>query len=158
MKNTFLLLLIAAAMASCETKVETNVTEAPDAGKIKTEIEAMEQAYAKALEARNIEGIMPYYADNAESYEGGNAPMIGKASLKEQMSKQMTSMPAGMKVNFTTKDVMPSSDGMQVVETGSYMVSDSTSAKMSAGNFLAVFQKKDGKYQCVREMITAEKK
>lgn len=143
-------------MASCQTKVETKVTENVDKEKIKSDIATLETAYAEGLNTRNIDLIMPYYAENAENYESGNAPLIGKAAIKMEVEKDMTQMPAGMKIQFTTKDLHISADGINVMENGSYMVADAAGKKVFGGHFMAYFEKKDGKYQCVREMITAD--
>ena len=61
-------------------------------------------------------------------------------------------MEAGAKISFTANEVYPSSDGNQAVELGSYKVVDSTGTAKSSGNYMALFEKRDGKYICIRDM------
>ena len=155
------LAFMAISTVSCtsklETKTETEVVTV-DNDKIKTDIEGMETAYAQALNERNLDGIMAYYAEDAETYEGGQEPMIGKANIRKSIENQLKMMPAGMKIGFETKNLMISSDGAQVVENGSYKVTDTTNAEISSGSFMAAFKKNGEKYECVREMIVSNKK
>ncbi len=156
MKNIFLTLFAATALMSCNTKVESRTTTSEvDKDKIKSEIEAMETAYSTAFNARNIDGVLVYYAEDAETYETGTPPLIGKAAIKAELEKDFKQIPNGMNIAFKTKDLRISNDGAQVVETGEYSVKDSSGTAVGSGNFLALFEKKDGKYLCVRDMITS---
>ena len=47
-------------------------------------------------------------------------------------------------------------DGEQVVETGTYKVTDSTAAVVNSGNYMTLFVKKDGKYYSLRDMSTSD--
>ena len=60
------------------------------------------------------------------------------------------------RISFTTKDVFVSNDGDQVVEIGYYKVVDSTSAPVNTGNYMSLFEKRDGKYVCVRDMSASD--
>jgi hypothetical protein len=44
------------------------------------------------------------------------------------------------------------------VEIGNYRVSDSTSTALYTGNYIAVFEKIDGKYLCVRDMSASDRR
>ena len=44
-----------------------------------------------------------------------------------------------------------------MVEIGSYRVSDSTSTAIYTGNFMAVFEKREGKYVCIRDMAASDR-
>ena len=52
--------------------------------------------------------------------------------------------------------------GHQVIEIGSYVVVDSTSTEKQSGNYMSLFEKRNGKYVCIRDMsssiMPAEKK
>ena len=130
--------------------------ELSDATSVKTEIEAVEASYAKGLETRDIEMTMAYYGDDIQSFESESQPIIGKAALRKEIETQFKKMPNGVKLKLETKDVIVSSDAEQVVETGTFSIVDDKSTNFRTGNFIAVFVKKDGKYQCVREMMTPD--
>jgi hypothetical protein len=43
-----------------------------------------------------------------------------------------------------------------VVEIGSYSVVDSTNVAINTGNYMSLFEKRDGKYYCVRDMSASD--
>ncbi len=63
---------------------------------------------------------------------------------------------ANNKISFTTVEVFPSNDGMQVVEIGYYKVVDSTNTIINSGNYMGLFEKRDGNYVSVRDMSTSD--
>ncbi len=155
--KTLSLLAAVIVMAACTTTVEkTTTTEVKsDPAAVRTSIENLEKTYAEGLNNRNVDQIMTYYADDAQSYHQGEQPMIGKAAIRSAIERELASMEPGMKIAFETKDVITSNDDQLVVETGRFTVSADT-ARVAGGDFLAVFQKRDGKYQCVRDMIVMD--
>src|SRR5690606_30187150 len=101
---------------SCETaKGETTVQASVDKEAIKKEIAALESAYADAVNMGNANQAANYYADDATSYHQNEAPVVGKAAIKESLAKEMALLPRGSRINFLTEDIMVSSDGNQVV-------------------------------------------
>jgi len=60
------------------------------------------------------------------------------------------------KISFTTNEVFVSNDGAQVVELGYYKVTDSTDVPHNTGNYMSLFEKRDGKYVCVRDMSASD--
>lgn len=63
-----------------------------------------------------------------------------------------------MIVKYVTNEVHVSNDGNQVVELGSYNATDSTNTKSYTGNYMALFEMRDGKYVCTRDISTSDKK
>jgi ketosteroid isomerase-like protein len=155
--NGITLALLAAAVIACAKKEEPVAEAAPaaDAAQIKTEIQALETSFADGMNTRKSEEIV-YYADDATSYSQNKQPFIGKEAIHKNMAEEVAQTPKGSKILYTTNEVFPSADGNQVVELGSYKVSDSASAVIASGNFMAMFQKRDGKYVCVRDMGTSD--
>ena len=158
MRNKFLITTaIIVTMASCTSKVETK-TETVEVNKdsIKTVIESMERDYAKAMEEKNIDALMAYYADDIKSYDPAVAPSIGFEAVKKSIGEMFTNMPAKFKITMNSEDLIISETGDMVSENGTFAMADSTGAQMATGRFLSVFQKKDGKYKCVREVVMAD--
>ena len=60
------------------------------------------------------------------------------------------------KISFTTNEVFVSNDGNQVVEIGYYKVVDSTNTAVNTGNYMVLFEKRNGKYVCVRDMSASD--
>jgi ketosteroid isomerase-like protein len=156
MKNKMLkgiaLAFITAVVIACQPKKEEETAAAPAVDKeaIKAELQTMESAFADALNNGKTDGIV-YYADDATSYEQNKPPTVGKAAIDKSI-KDEGGMKNGSKISFTANEVHPSSDGNQVVELGSYKVVDSTGTSKATGNYMAMFEKRDGKYVCVRDM------
>jgi hypothetical protein len=49
-----------------------------------------------------------------------------------------------------------SSDGNQVVEIGYYKVVDSTDTPVNTGNYMSLFEKRNGRYYSVRDMSASD--
>ena len=60
------------------------------------------------------------------------------------------------KISFTTNEVFVSNDGNMVVEIGYYKVVDSTNTAINTGNYMGLFEKRNGKYVCVRDMSASD--
>lgn len=156
MKNKMLkgiaLGVITALVIACQPKKE-EAAAAPvvDKEAIKAELQTMESAFADAMNAGTPESIV-YYSDDVVSYDQNVAPLIGKKAVDAKLADQVKNTAKGNKISYTANEVFPSSDGNQVVELGSYKVVDSTGTAKSSGNYMALFEKRDGKYICIRDM------
>ena len=156
MKNKMLkgiaLGVITALVIACQPKKEeAAAAPAVDKEAIKAELQTMESAFADAMNAGTPETIV-YYSDDVISYDQNAAPLNGKKAVDDKLADQAKSMEKGSKISYTANEVFPSSDGNQVVELGSYKVVDSTGVAKSSGNYMALFEKRDGKYICIRDM------
>jgi ketosteroid isomerase-like protein len=160
MKNNFIksafVLGVATFVVACSPKQETTAP-APviDKEAIKQEIQAKENEFAALYNAGEIKNI-GYYADDATSYAQNQAPMVGKASIVAYYTAGFDSSSRGNVLSFTTNEVFPSNDANQVIEIGSFKLVDSTSAVINTGNYMVLFEKRDGKYVSVRDMSTSD--
>jgi ketosteroid isomerase-like protein len=111
----------------------------------------METAFADAMNAGKPETIV-YYADYVVSYEQNASPLHGKKAVDAKLAEEVKNTAKGNKISYTANEVFPSSDGNQVVQVGSYKVVYSTGASKSSGNYMALFEKRNGKYTCIRDM------
>ncbi len=158
MKNITLkgltLALIIATIVSCKPKKGDDV--AVDKEQIKNEIQAMENKMAEMYNNRELVGE-DYYAEDANSFSQNKPPMMGKLAIDKSIKEDLASFQKGNQIAFVANEIFPSSDGNQVVEVGSYRVSDSTSTAIYTGNYMAVFEKRDGTYVCVRDMAASDR-
>jgi hypothetical protein len=60
------------------------------------------------------------------------------------------------KLSFKTNEVFPSSDGNQIIEIGYFKLVDSANAIINTGNYMSLFEKRDGKYVCLRDMSASD--
>jgi ketosteroid isomerase-like protein len=156
MKRKFLLVMLI-AMCGCIISCSKSKAEpVVNLDEIKANIQAMEDQYAMQLNQRTADGVT-YYADDAVSFPTEQKPLHGKTAILEAVQKDLTEVPQGHKITFTTKEVHLSKDGGQLVEVGEYILTDQAFKKVRSGNFISVFQKQeDGKYKCFRDIATPD--
>ncbi|CAN5713574.1 hypothetical protein BH23THE1_BH23THE1_30610 [soil metagenome] len=160
MRTTIFLIGIALStivFTACnEPAVTAEQPAALDLDQIRTDIQALENAYAEALNSGNLDGLMSYYSDDVVSYTN-NEPMVsGKEALRKKQEEQAASMTPGTTFAFEVMDIF--AEGDMVVETGKSTVKDAEGNITRTGKYMCLFMKKDGKYECVREMYNDDKK
>jgi len=138
---------------ACNTKKEEPAAVAVDKEQIKKEIQAKEDEFAATYNAGELKDI-GYYADDATTFFQNRAPLVGKPAILEFLKTDLSS--STNKISFQTNDVFVSNDGNQVVEIGSFKVVDSTNTTLNSGNYMSLFEKRDGKYVCVRDMSASD--
>jgi ketosteroid isomerase-like protein len=138
---------------ACQPKSEETVV---DKEQIKNEIQAIENKMAELFNDRNV-NASEYYAEDAKSFSQNKPPLVGKIAIEKSIKEDLANFPKGYQIAFVVNEVFPSTDGIQVVEIGNYRVSDSTSTALYTGNYIAVFEKREGKYVCVRDMSASDK-
>ena len=154
MKHRALLLgCITALMFSCNTTKEEPAAAVVDKEQIKKEIQDKENEFAETYNSGVLKNI-GYYADDATTFFQNRPPLIGKEAILDFLKSEVTSKTN--RISFTTKDVFPSNDGDQVVEIGYYKVVDSANNPVNTGNYMSLFEKRDGKYVCVRDMSASD--
>jgi ketosteroid isomerase-like protein len=155
MKNKTVLKAVSAGliilMLSCNTKKEKPFVV--DKEQIKEEIQAKENAFAGTYNAGEVINI-GYYADDAISYYQNRAPLIGKEAIAAFLKSDLKSN--SNTISFKTGEIFVSNDGNQVVELGSYSVRDSSDTAINTGNYMSLFEKRNGKYVCVRDMSASD--
>ncbi|PKH66162.1 nuclear transport factor 2 family protein [Flavobacterium sp. ALD4] len=149
-----LVVVIMSLIVACNQKKEVPAVMV-DKEAIKTEIQAMEDAFAEAYNNSNADGIN-YYAEDAVSFSNGKMPLEGKKAIHESIKNELLTFPKGSKIAFETQEIHASNDGNMLVEIGGYQVKDSTDTKTNSGHFISLFEKKDGKYICTRDMGSSD--
>jgi uncharacterized protein (TIGR02246 family) len=157
MKNSIfkggLVVVIMSLIVACDQKKEVPAIVV-DREAIKTEIQAMEDAFAESYNNKNTDSLK-YYAEDAVSFSNGKMPIEGRKAIHESMKSELLTFPKGSKIAFETQEVHVSNDGNMIVEIGRYNVIDSTNTKTNSGHFMSLFEKKDDKYICIRDMGTS---
>lgn len=152
--NSVVFLTIMTLLVHCKPKTEEQVVL--DKEQIKNEIQAIENKMAEMFNERDVRAE-EYYAPDATSFSQNKPPLVGKAAIEKSIKEDLARFPKGYQIAFVVNEVFPSNDGVQVVEIGNYRVSDSTSAPLYTGNFIAVFEKREGKYLCIRDMSASDR-
>jgi ketosteroid isomerase-like protein len=151
-----LLSSILSLMISCNSKQEASTAStstAIDKEQIKKEIQAKEDAFAEVYNSGELKNI-GYYADDAQTFFQNRPPLIGRDAIVDFYKSGIASKTN--KISFTSKDIFISNDGNQVVEIGYFKVVDSTNTPVNTGNYMSLFEKRNGKYVCVRDMSASD--
>ena len=125
-------------------------TATVDIEKIKPEIQAMEDAYAAAEKAKDADKVVTYYSDDAVSYSRNRMPEAGKAAIRESLAKRLAADTTGNHNVYKVVDLF--GEGNMLVEIGSWTDMSPAGAEVNTGHYMSYFQKRDGKYVCVRDM------
>jgi len=146
------LYLMSLAVA-CDMKKADTAESAIDMEQLKKEIQAKEDEFASVYNAGEMRKI-GYFAEDAISFAPNQAPKVGREAIIEYLKVDIESNTD--KISFTTSEVFASNNGNLVVELGSYQVVDSTNTPFNTGNYMCLFEKRDGQYYCVREMSVSD--
>ena len=120
-----------------------------DKEKIKEEIQAKEDEFAATYNSGVLKNI-GYYADEAVSFYPNRAPLVGKEAIVAFLVADLEAN--SNTIMYKTNEVFVSSDGNMVVELGNFKLIDSTKTTINTGNYMSLFEKRNGKYVCVRDM------
>jgi ketosteroid isomerase-like protein len=149
MKNIMVKIILPGFIIATVIACNQIATPVVDKEQIMKEIQAKEDEFAKLYNAGEIKNI-GYYADDATTFYQNRAPLVGKDAIVDFLRHDLDSNTNT--ISFKTKEVFPSSDGNQVVEIGYFELMDSANIIINTGNYMALFEKRNGKYVSVRDM------
>lgn len=142
-----------------KTEMEPAITEEPvvasvDMASIKAEIQGLESDWAAADNTRDANAITAFYSDDAISLSN-NAPMLkGKAAIQKEMEESLAKRTQGETVAYETLEVF--GDGNTVTEIGTAISKDASGKVIRTGKYMAIWEKRDGKYICIRDIYNSD--
>ena len=139
--------LVAGALFSCSTGEEKPVV---DMDKLKTEIQAMEDAYAKAENDKDAAAVAVYYSDDAITYGRNEEPTIGKEAITARIARRLANDTTGTTNVYKIVDLFV--EGNTAVEIGSWTEISPSGEETGKGHYMSYFENRGGKWQCVRDM------
>lgn len=75
--------------ADKETAIAEQMPAKPDLAKLKTEIQALESAWAAADNARDTNAVAAFYADDAISLANNKPTLEGKAAIRQDIAESL---------------------------------------------------------------------
>lgn len=126
-----------------------------DMDQVKSEIQAIENAWAEALNNRDVDALMAMYADDAVILPNNGPMQSGKDAIRKELEREFAMMPAGLNYTFQTADIFGNAD--LVTEIGTSTMKDAGGNVTGTGKYTCVFEKQDGKYLVVREIYNNDK-
>ena len=142
-----LLFVVACSQPPAEAPAEA---PAIDMEALKTEIQAMEDAFSAAEKVKDADGVVAYYSDDAVSYSRNEEPTVGKAAIRDRIADRLAKDSLNYSNVYKVIDLF--ADGNMAVEIGSWSEVDSAGTEKNKGYYMSYFEKRDGKYVCVRDM------
>ena len=141
-----------------EKEVEVR-QEAPvaktDMAAVKTQIQELENTWAEVDNARDAEKISNFYAEDAVVMSADKPMIKGREAIKKDMEASMAAREKGATAKYEVLDVY--GDENVVTEIGKSTRMDAAGKVISTGKYIAIWEKRDGKYVCVREMGFTDK-
>lgn len=135
---------------SSASSVETTATTKPDLASIKAEIQARENEWAAADNARDAKALAAFYSDDAVTFSN-NRPMVsGRDAILKDLEASMAKRLKGSTISFEVMDVF-ACDNI-ATETGKTTSKDSSGKVSYTGKYMAIWEKRDGKYVCIRDI------
>lgn len=139
-------LAICLLFAACQPTNETS----PDLKQVKSDIQAVSDTWAAALNNKNLDALMAHYTEDAISMSDARSSIVGKAAIRQHQEKDMAQMSAGSTYTFETQEVYAQGDA--VTELGKTTVKNAEGKVTSTGKYMCIWKKQQGKYVCSREI------
>lgn len=157
--NFFSLMAIGFALSvfsiSCNTT--TNETTAkPDMTKIKAEIQALNTAWATAVNVKDAATILDLYADDAISMPDDAPALVGKVAIQKDVETSTANSKGIISVTYITEDVF--GDDKLVTETGKVIAKDTLGKVAYTEKYIQIWEKRKGKWQVIREIYNHDSK
>ena len=139
-----------------ETVVSIQEEAKPDMAAVKAEIQALESSWSEADNARDAEAIAAFYADDAKSMSNDKPTLVGKSAILEDIKASIAERTEGNTVVYETQEVF--GDENTVTEIGTSTVKDASGKVISTGKYMAIWEKRNGKYICIRDIYNNDAK
>lgn len=122
----------------------------PDMAQIKAEIQALNTAWAEAVNTKDAATIMNLYADDAISMPDGAPALVGKAAIQKDVEASAAESSGNIAVTYITEDVF--GDNERVTETGKVIATDPTGKVAYTEKYMQIWEKRNDQWQVIREI------
>ena len=141
---------------SCKEATTTTETDVMvlNMDSVKAEIAALEAAYSTASNARDVDGIAAYYADDAQSLADDEPTRVGMEAIKAGIKKDMDKDSVGSTVSFEVTGVWACDN--YATETGTSTVKNKDGNVIHTGKYMTLFEKRNGKYIAIRDIWNSD--
>jgi ketosteroid isomerase-like protein len=159
MKNRILkavfLIGILPLFIACNPSKDGEVKTTVNTELIKKEIQEKENEFAEIFNSGEIKSI-GYYAEDAISFSQNHEPLIGRQAILDYYKSNIDSISSINTISFTTKEVMVFDNGDRVLEIGYFKVVNDSNITINSGNYMSLFEKREGKYVSLRDMSVTD--
>ena len=127
----------------------------PDNQKLKAEIQELETAYANAQNKGDINTVAAFYSDDAVTMPNNMPMMSGKDAIKKDLEEGYAKR-KGTSVTYDVLDAFGCEN--YATEIGKSTRKDSTGKTIYTGKYMALWEKRDGKWVCIRDIGNDDEK
>lgn len=128
-----------------------------DRNAARAEILGNDSAFVRAMMAKNVDSLMPYYDESVVSMSGGTKAVKGLRDVRAAYNEAVKGNPTGL--TFQSGGVNFSDDGTMAWDYGTFS-STANDAKgkpfKSTGNFLNVWKRVGGHWRIVAEISNSD--
>ncbi len=135
-------------------KKEVSVAKT-DMAAVKAEIQELENTWAEVDNARDAEKMSNFYAEDAVIMSADKPMIKGREAIKKDLETSMAGREKGSTAKYEVLDIY--GDENVVTEIGKSTRMDPAGKVISTGKYIAIWEIRDGKYVCVREMSFTDK-
>src|SRR5688572_20447700 len=136
---------------SPDSMAEANpVAKKPDAAKIKADMQTLETAWATADNSRDVNAVAAFYSEDAVSLPSNKPMLAGKTAIRKELEETIAKRTPGSTITYEVIDAFGSNEF--VTEVGIITNRDSTGKVFYTGKYMAVWELRDGKYTCIRDI------
>jgi len=153
MKSNLFFAFIAAGLlvwSSCQQPAGSPA----DLTKIKAEIQALENEWAAALGAKDVDALMAMYTDDAISMGEGQPMRVGKDAIRKAQEQEFAGSSENISYVFEVMEVLGTENN--ITEIGTSTHKDASGNVVGTGKYMVVWEKHDGKYLCSREIYNSD--
>ena len=136
--------------ANKKSETDQAATATADPTKLKAEIQELETAWATADNARDVNAMTAFYADDAVSMDSEKPMLVGNAAIKKNIESYLAKRAKGSTVSYDVMDAYGSDN--YATEVGKTMRKDSTGKVTSTGKYMAIWEKRNNKWICIRDI------
>ena len=79
---------------------------------------------------------------------------VGKVAIQKEMEESLAKRTQGETVAYETLEVF--GDGNTVTEIGTAISKDASGKVIRTGKYIAIWEKRDGKYICIRDIYNTD--
>jgi uncharacterized protein (TIGR02246 family) len=119
-------------------------------------IRAINQAWFKAHQAGDVEGLVAQYSDDAVLSVPGAPPVRGTAGIRESFTKEVRDMAAAGMLNHAGPSPEYELSGDLAYEWNTFTVTDKAGKTIDTGKYLSVFGRRNGKWVIVRDIWNSD--
>ena len=155
-KNVVLVVAGVLALTGCARSGPPATDAATDAAADEAAIRAAGAAWFTAYTAGDVDALAALYADDAVVSVPGAPAARGSAAVREALAKDVAASSGGGFILAQAQQSDVGSSGDLGWEWNTFNVSDKSGAKVDAGKYLTLFERRDGKWLIIRDIWNSD--